>query len=335
MTTWLPALLAALAALLLTGRLCRGSVWGRLDYPNERSLHDRPTPRSGGLAILAGLSAAGGPLGWWHGQALPWPLALATLLVAGVSWWEDWRPLSPLTRLTVHGLAAGMVVGGGLGLTALTWPSGAPWPLAAPWGGALSWLAVVWLINLYNFMDGMDGLAGGMGLAGFGFLALLGWLGGHPAFTAVALAVAGGCLGFLWYNFPPARIFMGDAGSTTLGLLAAGLSLWGVREGLFTPWAPLLIFAPFWVDATVTLLRRLRRGEKVWRPHRSHYYQRTVLAGWSHSRTVLVEYTLMVLGGASALALTVWPDNTLLVGLGVAWTLLYALLARLVVRLER
>jgi UDP-N-acetylmuramyl pentapeptide phosphotransferase/UDP-N-acetylglucosamine-1-phosphate transferase len=137
----------------------------------------------------------------------------------------------------------------------------------------------VWFINLYNFMDGMDGFAGGMGTLGFGFLAYLGWLAGQDFFALSGLLIAGANLGFLLCNFPPARIFMGDAGSTTMGFLAAGMSLWGVRDGLFPMWIPILIFSPFIVDATVTLIRRLVHGDKVWQAHRSHYYQRLVLLG--------------------------------------------------------
>jgi UDP-N-acetylmuramyl pentapeptide phosphotransferase/UDP-N-acetylglucosamine-1-phosphate transferase len=119
-------------------------------------------------------------------------------------------------------------------------------------------------------------------------------MAGHDLFLIVNLIVAAASAGFLFFNFPPARIFMGDIGSSTLGLLAATLSLWGARDGVFPFWIVLLVFSPFIVDATVTLVRRLFRGEKVWQAHKSHYYQKLVQAGWGHRRTVLLEYGIML-----------------------------------------
>jgi UDP-N-acetylmuramyl pentapeptide phosphotransferase/UDP-N-acetylglucosamine-1-phosphate transferase len=138
-------------------------------------------------------------------------------------------------------------------------------------------------------------------VVGYGFLAYLGWRGGHQLILLLSLLVASAAAGFLWYNVPPALIFMGDVGSVPLGFLAAALAMMGVHDGLFDIWVPLLIFSPFIVDATVTLVRRLLRGEKIWRAHREHYYQRLVLAGWGHRRTVLAEYTLMLACGISAM----------------------------------
>ncbi len=269
-----------------------------LDSPNDRSLHARPTPRTGGLAILAGIAAG------WGGVAIvqPWPayliqLATAGALVACISFMDDLKPLSPLLRLGVHVLAAGLIVIAG---------PGHGWPV-----GLLLLLAVVRMINLYNFMDGMDGFAAGMTSSGFGFLGLAGWLAGDMAYAWQCWVIAAASAGFLLFNFPPARIFMGDVGSATLGLLAAGLSLWGVQGGLFPWWFPVLVFAPFIVDATVTLMRRACRRERVWEAHRTHYYQRLVRAGWGHRRTVLAEYALMLFTGGMALALNVHKDLAL------------------------
>ena len=137
--------------------------------------------------------------------------------------------------------------------------------------------------------------------------------------------LAAASAGFLTCNFPPARIFLGDTGSTALGFLAAACGLWGSRTGLFPFWVALLVFSPFIVDATVTLLRRLLRGEKVWEAHRSHYYQRLVLLGWGHRRTVLVEYALMlVCAGSAALAVRLPPAGQL--GLAGGWIGVYGLL---------
>jgi UDP-N-acetylmuramyl pentapeptide phosphotransferase/UDP-N-acetylglucosamine-1-phosphate transferase len=174
-------------------------------------------------------------------------------------------------------------------------------------------------------MDGMDGFAGGMALIGFGTFGVFGLLDGHLLFATVSLSLAAAAAGFLLFNFPPARIFMGDTGSATLGLLAGGLSLWGAREGLFPFWAALVVFSPFIVDATVTLLRRLLRRERVWQAHKTHYYQRLVQSGWGHRRTVLAEYALMAAcSGSVLLARGADPmGQWALIG---AWTAVYLVL---------
>jgi UDP-N-acetylmuramyl pentapeptide phosphotransferase/UDP-N-acetylglucosamine-1-phosphate transferase len=181
-------------------------------------------------------------------------------------------------------------------------------------------------------MDGMDGFAGGMAVIGFSTLA---WLGrADPGFATLCLIVAAASAGFLFHNFPPAKIFLGDTGSTTLGFLAAACSLWGSRVGLFPFWVALLVFSPFIVDATVTLLRRLLRGERIWEAHRTHYYQRLVLLGWGHRRTVLVEYALMLAcAGSALLAVRLPPTGQAMMALG--WVFIYSLLMRGVGWLER
>jgi UDP-N-acetylmuramyl pentapeptide phosphotransferase/UDP-N-acetylglucosamine-1-phosphate transferase len=158
------------------------------------------------------------------------------------------------------------------------------------------------MLNLYNFMDGMDGLAGGMASIGFSALALLGWSAGDLPYSLCCAAVAAAAAGFLSGNLPPARIFLGDIGASSLGLLAAGLSLWGASAGLFPLWISWLVFSPFIVDATWTLLRRANHGERLWDAHRSHHYQRLVLAGWGHRRTLYWALALMVAVAASAVA---------------------------------
>ena len=162
-------------------------------------------------------------------------------------------------------------------------------------------LLVVWMTNLFNFMDGMDGLAGGMGVIGFGTLALLGYDSVQPAFAFVAVVIAASCGGFLLSNFPPARIFLGDVGSITLGYLAAGMIVLGEELGVLDWWLGVMAFGPFIVDSTVTLMRRALNGERIWEAHRSHFYQRIVQLGWSHRRTTLVEYGLMVFSAGAAL----------------------------------
>lgn len=190
-------------------------------------------------------------------------------------------------------VAIGLVTAG-YRLSAIGFP-GVDWEVPVRWlGTALTVAFIVWMINLYNFMDGMDGFAGGMGVIGFGTLGLLGWWHGDASFALVGWIVASACAGFLVINFPPARIFMGDVGSSTLGCFAAGMMLWGTTREIFPFWLGVLVFSPFIVDATITLLRRLVRGEKVWEPHATHYYQRLVRVGWGHRRTVLLQYAFML-----------------------------------------
>jgi len=254
-----------------------------LDRPNERSLHRRPVPRSGGLAIAAGaatglLLAPGVPLA---------AFALAAAL-AGVSAIDDVAPLPTLLRLAAHLVASGAIV---------VLETGVGDPLLA----AVLVLAIAWYANLYNFMDGSDGLAGGMAVFGFGAYAWAAQQSGHAPLAAGGAVLAAASLAFLLFNFHPARLFMGDVGSVPLGFLAGALGLLGWRDGVWPLWFPLLVFAPFTCDATLTLCKRLLRRERVWQAHRDHYYQRLVRMGFGHRGTAWIEYAAMAACAAAAL----------------------------------
>ena len=312
-----------------------------LDRPNARSLHTQPVPRTGGLAVLAG---------WLAGLAVIAPatarqqpvapeffgfLVLAVVLVGSVSWVDDWRGVAWPWRLGAH-LGAALVVVAGVGLSAaqgvLPGMGGTvPTLVAAP----LMFLFVAWMINLYNFMDGLDGLAAGMTLFGFGALAVLGAQGGAWLFAGIGATLAAAAFGFLVAgNWPPARIFLGDVGAATLGLLAAALSLWGARDGLFPLWAAVLAFSPFVVDATWTLIRRALRRERLWEAHRSHHYQRLALVGWPARRILPRAYALMAAAAASAVAAPrLHPTEQVL--LLALWAGVYALIHLRVRLLER
>lgn len=302
--------------------------------PNARSLHNRPTPVSGGIAILAALTLSLLVACYLYMPVQPLlGLGLGGLLIAVVSFLDDWRQVPALYRLVIHFLAAWLLLWQGqLGLNEFTLP-GFVWMLPEELQMIISLLFVVWMINLYNFMDGMDGFAGGMTLFGFGTLAIFGALGGQFIFMLVNLLIVSAVAGFLVFNFPPARIFMGDVGASTLGFLAAALSLWGQQLNLVPLWVALLLFSPFIVDATVTLLRRLFQGEKIWLAHKSHYYQRLVQLGWGHRRTVLWEYVLMAACSGSALLapqLPLWGQW----GLLILWVMIYGILIYFVAWLE-
>ncbi len=330
------ALLAFTITLFLSRCLLSAAARLRLlDHPNARSLHGQPIPRTGGLAVLGGIFA--GLSVTLLVETVPPLIRITGFLLAGliplalVSFQDDRKSVAARWRILVHLWAAvsllvadlvpGSLVLPGLALALPAW-------IALP----LVLLFAVWMINLYNFMDGMDGFAGGMAVIGFAALA---WLGRTDSgFAAFCLTVAAASAGFLVHNFPPAKIFLGDTGSTTLGFLAAVCSLWGSQAGLFPFWTALLIFSPFSVDATVTLLRRLWRGERVWEAHRSHYYQRLVLLGWGHRRTVLAEYALMLTCAGSALLAVQLPPGAQATLAGL-WIAIYGLLMMAVSGLER
>ena len=277
----------AAAAALLCGLGTRALVpllrrRGALDRPNERSSHTLPTPRGGGIAVIGTVlaiwvAAAGA------GRVSPavLPVALATALLAAVCWLDDLHGLSPLIRLTAQ--AAAVAVGlSGLPQSAnpISHYLGATFYVAAL---GLLWL---WWVNLYNFMDGIDGLAGSEAAAIGGGLVLLGLVGSaaDPSVALLAAAMAGAALGFLAWNWSPARVFLGDVGSVPLGFLTGYLLTAVAGSGRWK--AALILPLYFLADATITLGRRLVRGERVWEAHREHFYQQAVGRGLGHAAVV-------------------------------------------------
>ncbi len=275
-------LISALVTLLLAFIMTLNKLGMIQDVPNERSLHDEPIPRTGGIALMAGILA-----GWvllfpfWA-----WWIVLPVFGLFVLSLVDDVRDLSPKSRLIGHFIAAIIVALG----------SGIDWIWILP-----VILFVVWMTNLYNFMDGSDGLAGGMALFGFSFYGVGGLMHGDQAFAMLNFSIGAAALGFLYHNFHPAKVFLGDAGSIPLGFLAAAFGVWGWQQGYWPFWFPILVFSPFVMDATLTLLNRIRNKEKLTEAHRSHYYQRLVQMGWGHRNTAIAEYIVMLAAGISAL----------------------------------
>lgn len=289
--------------------LARAHRIGRpVDVPDERRLHEAPTPRGGGIGIA--LAAV---------VVLPvvFAAALSTeqtrLLVIVLAWAlpnallgfvDDHREISPRLKLCVQTTAASGAVALGLRVCEI----GAP-PIGTVelgWLGpvfSVAWM--VWIANAFNFMDGMDALAAECGAVFFLGLATLALLGGAPGHAALALATAGALLGFLHFNLAPAQIFMGDGGSLCAGALLGGLSLAVASPDVAgVPLAAsAVLVGSFAFDATFTVIRRAMRGLAL-RPHRTHFYQRLVLAGWSQRRVRSLYVSLSVggLGGAIALA---------------------------------
>lgn len=279
MSYWLLLLAVAGLSLILTGGLRRYALSrSLLDIPNARSSHSVPTPRGGGVAIVVSFllalpwMAAAGIASW----RLVWALLGAGAGSALLGFLDDHRHVAARWRLLGHFAAA---------VWALFWLGGLP-PVTIfghahdlAWAGhALAAVYLVWMLNLYNFMDGIDGIAGVEAicvcLSAAALFALSGpGEGGQAAGVWLPLLLACAVAGFLFWNFPPARIFMGDAGSGFLGLTLGILSLQAAWAAPQLLWSWLIVFGVFVVDATFTLLRRLLRGDKVYEAHRSHAYQ--------------------------------------------------------------
>ena len=261
-----------------------------LDRPNERSSHLVPTPRGGGIAVIAAVALAWTALAW--AGAAPsgvFAIALGAIFLAAVSWIDDLRGLPPLVRLTAQAVAVA------LGISVL------PQPVTALQLGGIG-LVWIWWINLFNFMDGIDGLAASEAAAiGAGLLLFAGLgVGADPALRALAAAVTGAVAGFLFWNWSPARIFLGDVGSVPLGYLLGFLLLELAARG---HWLTALILPLYFLaDATITLLRRLLRGERVWQAHREHFYQRAMQGGLGHAAVVerVIAADLLLIGFAWA-----------------------------------
>ncbi|MCC5809425.1 MAG: glycosyltransferase family 4 protein [Ectothiorhodospiraceae bacterium] len=259
---------------LLTGAMRRFALRRRLvDVPNLRSSHTRITPRGGGLAIvlvcLLVLVVAG-----VQELAATWALAgvfFGGLAVAVIGYVDDQGHVAARWRVLVHVAAASLLVG------AVGWvpplPLG-PWevPMVGP-TTALLVLFVVWMLNLYNFMDGIDGIAGVQAVSVCGGAAALLWWAGEWELALLVACFAAAALGFLFWNWPPAKIFMGDAGSGFLGFSVAALAVLTWSEAGFSPYAWLILLGVFIVDATLTLVRRVLRGERFYEAHRCHGYQ--------------------------------------------------------------
>ncbi|HEY5851352.1 MAG TPA: lipopolysaccharide biosynthesis protein [Lysobacter sp.] len=275
-----------------------------IDQPGERRSHDVATPRGGGIAIVIATLVAACALALHRPVDAPLLAAFGVglLLVAAVGWLDDHRPLSPWWRLFVHALAAALF---GLAVADV---------YQSPWLGVCAFVASIVLTNVWNFMDGINGLAvsqAALVAAGLGAMA-----GGSWGLLGVAMAAA--CLGFLPFNFPRARIFLGDVGSGAMGFCLAALAVVaGARLGTRS-WVVLLPLSVFLVDAGLTLLRRLLRGERWWTPHTQHAYQ--VWARRSGHNRVTLAYA-----GATAVALITafWlashPDLAFITGITLAW----------------
>ena len=264
-------LLSCLTTRLLIPILAHREI---LDCPNERSSHQVPTPRGGGIAVIGSTLLAWAVFA--RTESMPsgvFGIVLGAVLLAAVSWFDDLRGLSPVVRLLAQAAAVA------IGILVLPGPRDLFYLAAI----GLVW---IWLINLFNFMDGIDGLAGAEAAAiGAGLLLFAGvGAGADPALRTLAAAVTGAAIGFLVWNWSPARIFLGDIGSVPLGYVLGFLLLDLAARGRWTIAVILPLY--FLADATITLARRLLRGERVWQAHREHFYQHAARRGLGHAAVV-------------------------------------------------
>ncbi len=295
------ALLTAIAVGFLRRALLR---WQVLDHPNERSSHSLATPRGAGLALLLVIIPS-----WIAAARLvgdtadcSWQIAIGALGLAAISWLDDLRGISPIPRLLIQIAVASAAV------AVLKEPIfQGLLPLLFDRLAAI--LLLVWFINLFNFMDGIDGIsaveAAAIGLGLF----LLGVVSGNFAADHwQALAIAGAALGFLVWNWPPARIFLGDVGSVPIGFLLGWLLLQAASQGA---WAAALILPLYYLaDSTLTLLRRLGQGANPLQPHRQHFYQRAVRHGHRHATIAGLVAVLNIVLVAHALVVAALPGPT-------------------------
>jgi UDP-N-acetylmuramyl pentapeptide phosphotransferase/UDP-N-acetylglucosamine-1-phosphate transferase len=320
----LPAVIAFVVAAVGGWAYLRIAPPRALDIPNPRSSHTRPTLRGGGLVIVAGFFA--GLIAWLASGGSLSPRAIGWLvgavLVAAVSFVDDLRPLPAMPRLVAH-------IGGAILLT-----------LAGVQAGdtslILAFIYVILLTNVYNFMDGIDGLAASQAIIAGIAMAVAGTLTTNALVTVSGGLLAAASAGFALYNVPPARMFMGDVGSTFLGFSFAGLSLLasiGVGGGKLPIEFGLVLFAPFVFDSLVTLSRRVVRGERWYAAHRSHYYQRLVDRGLTHLQVTGLYAGLGLVAAAAALAGLYAPEPVRQLLAVVAYAPMLAVVA-LVYRLE-
>lgn len=293
---------------------------GVLDLPNARSSHERPTPRGGGIAMVA--TSMGGVLIWEWGARVQVPIAVAmgvaALVISVLGYLDDRYSLPAGKRFTGHLLAAAffLVVTHREAGLAQVLPA-LPFWLAV----LLMGCALVWAINFYNFMDGIDGLAASQAL----FVGLSTWwlcVGADGLVVVVALCIAGAALGFLFWNWAPAAIFMGDVGSGFLGFCLGALAVLAAVSNELSIWTSVALSALFLADATATLLRRAFRGQRWHQAHRSHAYQILSRRWQSHAKVTAAFCAINVL---LILPVAVWIEVTPDIGPWVAMTLLVVL----------
>jgi UDP-N-acetylmuramyl pentapeptide phosphotransferase/UDP-N-acetylglucosamine-1-phosphate transferase len=308
------AVLAALLSCLVTSAIRPMLLRHALARPNARSSHRIPTPQGAGIAVIAATLVVAGAVITLAGTAemtIPSVVFGATLFLAAVGFADDVRSIPVLPRLLLQGIAVAAVV--------FTAPESLRIAAALPlWAErALMLLAGLWFVNLVNFMDGLDLMTAAEAVPVSAAVVLLGWLGDVPApTTVVAAALCGALLGFVPFNRPVAKIFLGDVGSLPIGLLLGWCLLQLAWHQQFA--AAVLLPLYYLADATITLFRRMMRGEPFWAAHRSHYYQQATDNGFTVWRVVGEVFALNLVLAGLAIASTRVPSQIVALLLVVA-----------------
>lgn len=278
-------LVSAFVTLLLTLILTLNKKGLIQETPGGHISQTNTIARTGGISLMAGILS-----GWvlmvefWH-----WWIVLPMLYLFVLSLLDERRKLTAKRRLIGYLVAAIVMLCG----TEVAWI----WVLPVL-------LFIIWMTDLYGFMDGpdgLDGLTGGMTLFGFTFYGVAGLMNGDEVFAMMNFSVGAAALGFLYHNYHPAKVFMGKVGSAPLGFLAASFGVWGWQQGYWAFWFPVLVFSPFVADAILTAFKYVRRRGKLEQAQRSYYYQCLAKMGWEYHHIVAIEYSLMFLAGLSAL----------------------------------
>lgn len=278
---------------------------GVVDVPNERSSHSVPTPRGGGLAVVAVCLSLYFSAVLLLGFSVSWSYVIGSVIIASVSWIDDVYGAPVPVRFVAHSAAALIVIVGCGAFTSFQLP-GTSRIFDIGWMGHIfTFLWIVWLINAYNFMDGIDGIAGGQAVAAGLAWAAFGYSFGDTTLYFFGIIIASSCLGFLFHNWSPGSIFLGDVGSAFLGFTFASIPL--LSEKTSSAESPLLLPAGivfvwlFLFDSVITLIRRLLKGERVWTAHRQHLYQRLVISGKGHGFVAFVYSATAVIASSAFL----------------------------------
>jgi UDP-N-acetylmuramyl pentapeptide phosphotransferase/UDP-N-acetylglucosamine-1-phosphate transferase len=308
-------LLATFVAIALLSWIAVGAIrlvaqrFNVVDVPNGRSSHLVPVPLGGGLALVGINVSAWALFGSVNGAISPrHAVALMTgaLLISAVSLWDDLGHVPYRIRLAIHGAAAMVFVVGYAPLQIVSLPVVGTFSLGI-FGTILTLLWIVGLTNAYNFIDGIDGMVGGQAAAAGAGWIILGLLTRHPLLVALGGLLAASSLGFLVHNWQPARIFMGDAGSTFLGYSLAAITVIAANMDPKLALAGVFLVWPSIFDSGFTVLRRLRRRENIFVGHRTFLFHRLVSAGWTHAGASTLYIPLPIVGALSAVT---WDKGT-------------------------
>lgn len=297
------ALIATIAGIALFRR--HGLAVGTLDVPNERSSHTLPTLRGGGLVIVLVCLSLYFAVSFTGAGEINWSFVFGAVIVAAVSWIDDKYSLPAWVKFIAHSASAAVLIAGSSPLTGIFVPAIGQLVLHELILQVFAFFWVVWMINAYNFMDGIDGIAGAQGVvAGIGWAAVSLWTGDGGTYLLAGVIVFA-CLGFLFHNWSPAHVFMGDVGSAFLGYTFAALPLIAQKTGDESRWLLTAAASFVWLfvfDTVFTFVRRVLKGEKVWIAHRQHLYQTLVILGWGHGAVSAMYAGLTLLLVAAFLA---------------------------------